>query len=514
MSSPNVIVVEQPWLQVGCTLGEGKPSTTRNIFWLSTALACAAAQGFGLLEDNSSITYLSTPLSSQDAPFTRFNDGACDSKGRFFAGTIENKEPKDSNGLGWSPDEKTFYFTDSLVNKIYAYDYNDGVLSNRRLFVDALEKGFPAGTFCDGLCVDTEGGVWSARWGGSCISRFTSSGELDLLIKFPTALNITCCCFGGPNNDQLFVTTAHCGAIGGDATRQKDFMHSGDVFLVDLSGRYKVNFLFILLICCSNLVTSLFEHEQIKTTLPKARDAARLAEKIITMGKKGGNGSIERASAFLLKSSVVPKLFTTFAQRYAERAGGYTRIHRFGNRQGDNAPHAILELVDNPRDLRFEMTARAVGRDTVKAELSGNSPKSLLSEGISEEKTMSAIHVPENQKSMLHPKTLWNLQKVLRFRGPNAVQELSKKASEYAEELVAAPMAFKTLHEELKAKNVHAHAPRRHAGHKSISETRSALDISKAAFTTTSPAIPLSRNPKKKVVFSMENALTRSPVLP
>ncbi|KAF9056250.1 mitochondrial ribosomal protein L17 [Panaeolus papilionaceus] len=262
-----------------------------------------------------------------------------------------------------------------------------------------------------------------------------------------------------------------------------------------------------------NLVTSLFEHEQIKTTLPKARDAARLAEKIITMGKKGGNGSIERASAFLLKQSVVPKLFTTFAQRYAERSGGYTRIHKFGNRQGDNAPHAILELVDNPRDLRFEMTARAVGRETVKAELSGTGPQTLLSDGVSAEKARSAI-VPGTQKSsMLQPKTLWNLRKVLRYRGPDATQELSKKASEYAEELVATPMAFRTLHEELKAKNVHAHAPRRHAGHKGITDTRSALDIARAAFAPSSGSSLGQRSANKKIVFSKENALTRSPVL-
>jgi len=56
------------------------------------------------------------------------------------------------------------YFTDSLVNKIYAYDYNDGELRNRRLFVDAIAQGFPEKTYCDGLCVDNEGGVWSARY--------------------------------------------------------------------------------------------------------------------------------------------------------------------------------------------------------------------------------------------------------------------------------------------------------------------------------------------------------------
>ena len=64
-----------------------------------------------------------------------------------------------------SPSPKLFsYLTDSLVNKIYAYDYCQGKIENRRVFINALEKGFPEGTYCDGLCVDTEGGVWSARY--------------------------------------------------------------------------------------------------------------------------------------------------------------------------------------------------------------------------------------------------------------------------------------------------------------------------------------------------------------
>ncbi|EJD51904.1 ribosomal protein L17, partial [Auricularia subglabra TFB-10046 SS5] len=109
-----------------------------------------------------------------------------------------------------------------------------------------------------------------------------------------------------------------------------------------------------------NLVTSLFEHERIKTTIPKAKEAARLAEKIITLGKKGSVAHMQRAGAFLLKPAMVPKLFNVFAPRYAERPGGYTRIHKFGHRRGDNAPHAILELVDNPHDLKYDITARSV----------------------------------------------------------------------------------------------------------------------------------------------------------
>jgi len=181
----------------------------------------------------------------------------------FFAGTIQSKEGDipgqlyrfdpsngttdivdegpftDSNGLGWSMDEKTFYFTDSLVNHIHAYDYDNGTLSNRRLFIDALALGLPRGTFADGLCIDSEGCIWSARWGGSKVVRFTTDGTIDFEVHFPTALNITACCFGGTDGDQLFVTTAHCGAIGGDASRQATYPDSGDLFKVDLSGRYK-----------------------------------------------------------------------------------------------------------------------------------------------------------------------------------------------------------------------------------------------------------------------------------
>jgi len=145
----------------------------------------------------------------------------------------------DSNGLGWSPDEKTLYFTDSLANIIYAYDYDDGNLSNRRVFADARAQGLPDQTFADGLCIDSEGCVWSARWNGSRIIRFSKDGGIDAEILFPTVLRVTACCFGGPNEDQMFVTTAHCGAINGDASRQTKYPDSGHLFVVNLAGKYK-----------------------------------------------------------------------------------------------------------------------------------------------------------------------------------------------------------------------------------------------------------------------------------
>ncbi|PPQ88653.1 hypothetical protein CVT25_010229 [Psilocybe cyanescens] len=486
----------------------------------AAGLACAAAQGFALLKGDSKISYLYKPLSSEYTPFTRFNDGGCDSKGRFFAGTLYNKEEGipgqlykydpatssckiDSNGLGWSADEKTFYFTDSLVNKIYAYDYNEGELSNKRVFVDAIEKGFAEKTYCDGLCVDDAGGVWSARWGGSRIVRFDKEGSIDFQLLFPTALNITSCCFGGPKNDIMFVTTAHCGAIGGDASLQQNYPDSGHIFQVDLSslfqGVQRGQF-------AGNLVTSLFEHEQIKTTLPKARDTARLAEKIITMGKKGDNGARERASAFLLKPTALSKLFSTFAQRYAERPGGYTRIHKFGNRQGDNAPHAILELVDNPRDLRWEMTSRAIGWELLKDKLRTARPEQILNDG--GDKALQVLRLERKmdvkEKGVLRSKTRWNVQKILRYRGADAITALSKKASTYADELLATPLAYKSVHDDLKEQNSLTPAPRRRAGYKRIGEERPALVVARGALAQ---GVTPSRR-KKAPVYSMENALT------
>ena len=92
------------------------------------------------------------------------------------------------------------YFTNSLLNHIYAYDYDieTGNVSNKRVFIDAIAQGLPQGTFCDGLCFDDEGGIWSARWNGGCIARFRGEdGTLDFVVHIPGALNVTACTFGG-----------------------------------------------------------------------------------------------------------------------------------------------------------------------------------------------------------------------------------------------------------------------------------------------------------------------------
>ncbi len=167
---------------------------------------------------------------------TRFNDGKVDRRGRFIAGTMAydfDRYDADrgqrssrsgalyrldtngkvtrldggiscSNGPCWSPDNRTFYFTDTYDRQMYAYDYDieTGAVANRRVFASARDM---AGTF-DGATVDAEGYVWSALVFGGRILRFAPDGALDRVVPFPVR-NLTSVMFGGPDLDILFVTT-------------------------------------------------------------------------------------------------------------------------------------------------------------------------------------------------------------------------------------------------------------------------------------------------------------------
>ncbi|MDA8232552.1 MAG: 50S ribosomal protein L17 [Magnetospirillum sp.] len=96
----------------------------------------------------------------------------------------------------------------------------------------------------------------------------------------------------------------------------------------------------------ANLVVALFKHEQIKTTLPKAKDLRPIAERLITRAKNGTLHDRRQVYAFLRDDAVVAKLFSALADRYKGRAGGYTRVLKAGFRYGDAAPMAVIELVD------------------------------------------------------------------------------------------------------------------------------------------------------------------------
>ena len=103
-----------------------------------------------------------------------------------------------------------------------------------------------------------------------------------------------------------------------------------------------------------NMTNSLLRHEVIKTTLPKAKELRRVAEPIITLGKKPSVSNLRLAFARLRDRDNVVKLFDELGPRYAKRNGGYLRILKFGFRQGDNAPMALVELMDRPEEAQEE----------------------------------------------------------------------------------------------------------------------------------------------------------------
>jgi sugar lactone lactonase YvrE len=188
-------------------------------------LVVAAGNGFYALDP---ATGAVVPLADAPGePDTRMNDGACDRAGRFYAGTMANDESPGqgslyrldpdhgvtelltgiglSNGIGWSPDDRLMYYIDSLAYRVDVLDYDPvtGAMGDRRPFV-SLGSG---DIVPDGLAVDSEGSVWVAVWGGGVIQRYSADGRLIGVVRLPAA-HVTSCAFGGPELDQLYVTTA------------------------------------------------------------------------------------------------------------------------------------------------------------------------------------------------------------------------------------------------------------------------------------------------------------------
>ncbi len=157
----------------------------------------------------------------------RFNDGKCDSKGRFWVGTMHLKAKKDagslyllnnikletkvnrttiSNGLAWSHDNLTMYYIDTTSSCVLAFDYDieTGSISNERVAIEINpELGYP-----DGMTMDAEGMLWIALWDGYAVARFNPiSGKLLTKVEVP-APKVTSCAFGGEDLQTLFITTA------------------------------------------------------------------------------------------------------------------------------------------------------------------------------------------------------------------------------------------------------------------------------------------------------------------
>jgi L-arabinonolactonase len=179
----------------------------------------------------------------------RFNDGKCDSAGRFWAGTMDDTATEHtgslyrldpdlsahrmdgaigiSNSLAWSPDDRTFYFADTLDGVIYAYDFEAaaGALSNKRAFAKPGGPGAP-----DGSTIDSEGFLWNAEWDGGRLVRYAPDGSVERQVELPVQ-RPTCCAFGGPDLRTLYVTSA---SLGLDDAARASQPWAGCVLALDL----------------------------------------------------------------------------------------------------------------------------------------------------------------------------------------------------------------------------------------------------------------------------------------
>lgn len=122
-----------------------------------------------------------------------------------------------------------------------------------------------------------------------------------------------------------------------------------------------------------NMAVSLLTHEQITTTLPKAKELRRVADRMVTLGKRGDLHARRQAASYLQDDAAVSKLFGSLAERYKERAGGYTRVLKAGFRHGDAAPMAVIELVERDVEAKgaadkARVAAEAAAAETAEAE--------------------------------------------------------------------------------------------------------------------------------------------------
>jgi len=206
----------------------------------------AAGQGFLYIDPAGVVRELAQPDAGNAR--LRMNDGACDRRGRFWAGTMAYDESPGagslhrleldgacttmltgltiSNGIGWSPDGRTMYLNDSGTARLDAFDFDDatGDIGNRRTLVQLdVPRIAP-----DGLTVDEDGGIWAALWGGGAVHRYDSSGSLLERVTLPVE-RPTSCTFGGEDRSTLFVTSARTDLDDEALARQPD---AGRVFAI------------------------------------------------------------------------------------------------------------------------------------------------------------------------------------------------------------------------------------------------------------------------------------------
>lgn len=187
-----------------------------------------------------------------DLPDNRFNDGKCDSRGRFWAGSLNENGRNDaalymldrsgaiskkiagvscSNGLAWSLDDRTFYYIDTPTRQVVAYDFDvaTAAITNRRVVVEVD----PADGLPDGMTIDAEGMLWVALWGGWKVARWNPHTGAKLQeIKLPVS-QVTSCAFGGRSLNDLYITSARKGFTPAALAAEP---HAGALFVVSDMG--------------------------------------------------------------------------------------------------------------------------------------------------------------------------------------------------------------------------------------------------------------------------------------
>lgn len=206
---------------------------------VSGGAVLALERGFAFADDSLSELEV-LPEVFADARL-RFNEGSVAPDGSFYCGSMSYDETPGagslyrfaptgrvervldgvtiSNGLDWSADETRAYYVDTPTQRIDVFDCAGGRLQNRRPFAEVA----PAAGSPDGLCLDAEGGVWVALWGGGAVRRYAPDGELTDVIEVP-ASRVTACAFGGPDLDELYITTSQI------ETDRNEFPEAGSVF--------------------------------------------------------------------------------------------------------------------------------------------------------------------------------------------------------------------------------------------------------------------------------------------
>jgi sugar lactone lactonase YvrE len=233
---PQTSHVEQ--IDVSADVGAVAPKTAGN-------LVAAIGNGFQVI-DRKSRRMEALAVAEPDRPENRMNDGKCDSRGRFWAGTMDDDETPGagalyrlnvdhtvdrvladitvSNGLDWTDDDRLMYYIDSPSYTVDVLDFepSTGAVAHRRPLI-RIDKsdGLP-----DGMTLDSRGGIWVALWGGWSVRRYRPDGSFDLEIKVPVS-KVSSCVFGGSDLADLYITTAATGLSEEQLAKQP---HAGGLF--------------------------------------------------------------------------------------------------------------------------------------------------------------------------------------------------------------------------------------------------------------------------------------------